>query len=188
MCSKHRNLVQRPARGDHLVRQRTFGHQLPPMSVVIHLYDIITDIITILIHPCSCNQRCEPLTRIDQPQEICHNCPAKLHMRALLAELERGMIVERTKGGQQAVRRRGEKFGTKQLLSAAQIEHARQLLMRNGKAPREVARPAKSHPRHIVADTAKLSHLSSVTMYLTIAFAVCFFLGRRLCALPLREV
>lgn len=64
---------------------------------------------------------------------------AMLHMVALLAELERGLIVERTKAGQQAARQRGVKFGAKPKLSAAQIEHARQLLTHNGKAPSEVA-------------------------------------------------
>lgn len=39
-----------------------------------------------------------------------------------------------------------------------------------------------------VASFAELNHLPSVRMYLTIAFTARFFLGRRLCALPLREV
>lgn len=63
---------------------------------------------------------------------------AMLHMVALLAELERGLIVERTKAGQQAAKRRGVKFGAKPKLSAAQITHARQLL-NHGKASGEVA-------------------------------------------------
>jgi DNA invertase Pin-like site-specific DNA recombinase len=62
-----------------------------------------------------------------------------LHIGALLAELERGLIVERTKAGQQAGRRRGVNFGAKPKLSAAQIDHARQLLTHEGKAPSEVA-------------------------------------------------
>lgn len=64
---------------------------------------------------------------------------AMLHMVALLAELERGLIVERTKAGQQAARRRGVKFGRKPKLSDAQVDHARQLLKRDGKPPSEVA-------------------------------------------------
>jgi DNA invertase Pin-like site-specific DNA recombinase len=64
---------------------------------------------------------------------------AMLHMVALLAELERGLIVERTKAGQQAARRRGVKFGPKHKLSEAQIAHARQLIDHGNKAPGEVA-------------------------------------------------
>jgi DNA invertase Pin-like site-specific DNA recombinase len=61
-----------------------------------------------------------------------------LHMVALLAELERGLVVERTKAEQQAARRRGVKFGARPKLSAAQIAHARQLL-NHGKPSGEVA-------------------------------------------------
>lgn len=63
---------------------------------------------------------------------------AMLHMVALLAELERGLIVERTKAGQQAARRRGVKFGAKPKLSAVQIDHARKLI-NHGKTSGEVA-------------------------------------------------
>ncbi|WHZ27925.1 MAG: hypothetical protein OJF51_002723 [Nitrospira sp.] len=63
---------------------------------------------------------------------------AMLHMVALLAELERGLIVERTKAGQQAARRRGVKFGAKPKLSAAQLDHARKLLS-DGTTSSEVA-------------------------------------------------
>lgn len=64
---------------------------------------------------------------------------AMLHMVALLAELERGLIVERTKAGQDAARRRGVKFGAKPKLSAAQIAHARQLVEQGDKTSSEVA-------------------------------------------------
>lgn len=64
---------------------------------------------------------------------------AMLHMVALLGELERGLIVERTKAGQQAARRRGVKFGAKPKLSAAQIGHARQLIEKGNKTSGEVA-------------------------------------------------
>lgn len=53
-----------------------------------------------------------------------------LHMVALLAELERGLIVERTKAGQQTARRGGVKLGAKPKLSASQIEYARHLSTR----------------------------------------------------------
>lgn len=51
-----------------------------------------------------------------------------LHMVASLAELERGLIVERTNAGQQGARKRGVKFGAKPKLSEAQVDHARQLI------------------------------------------------------------
>lgn len=63
---------------------------------------------------------------------------AMLHMVALLAELERGLIVERTKAGQQAARRRGVKFGAKPKLSPAQVAHAHKLI-KHGTTPSEVA-------------------------------------------------
>lgn len=63
---------------------------------------------------------------------------AMLHMVALLAELERGLIAERTKAGQLAAKKRGVKFGAKPKLSPAQIAHARQLL-HHGKPSGEVA-------------------------------------------------
>ena len=64
---------------------------------------------------------------------------AMLHMVALLAELERGLIVERTKAGRQEARKRGVKFGAKPKLSAAQVDHARQLIDGDKKSPGEVA-------------------------------------------------
>jgi len=64
---------------------------------------------------------------------------AMLHMVALLAELERGLIVERTRAGQLAAKKRGVKFGPKHKLSASQIDHARQLIDHDSKAPSEVA-------------------------------------------------
>ena len=62
-----------------------------------------------------------------------------LHMVALLAELERGLIAERTKAGQQSAKKRGVRFGAKPKLSPDQIAHARQLLAQGDKLPREVA-------------------------------------------------
>jgi DNA invertase Pin-like site-specific DNA recombinase len=50
---------------------------------------------------------------------------AMLHMVALLAELERGLITERTRAGIKAAKRRGVKFGRRPKLSSEQIEHAR---------------------------------------------------------------
>jgi DNA invertase Pin-like site-specific DNA recombinase len=50
---------------------------------------------------------------------------AMLHMVALLAELERGLITERTRAGIKAAKRRGVKFGRRPKLSPEQVEHAR---------------------------------------------------------------
>ena len=62
-----------------------------------------------------------------------------LHIVALLAELERGLIVERTKAGQHAARRRALKSSGKPKLSPDQVDHIRQLITRDGKAPTEAA-------------------------------------------------
>lgn len=61
-----------------------------------------------------------------------------LHMVALLAELERGLITERTRAGVKAAKRRGVKFGRKPKLSPEQVEHARDQIER-GKTAQEVA-------------------------------------------------
>jgi DNA invertase Pin-like site-specific DNA recombinase len=49
-----------------------------------------------------------------------------LHMVALLAELERGLITERTCAGVKAAKRRGVKFGCKPKPSPEQVDHARE--------------------------------------------------------------
>jgi DNA invertase Pin-like site-specific DNA recombinase len=61
-----------------------------------------------------------------------------LHMVAFLAELERGLITERTRAGVKAAKRRGVKFGRRPKLSPEQIEHARDQIER-GKTAQEVA-------------------------------------------------
>ena len=48
-----------------------------------------------------------------------------LHMVALLPELERGLIAERTWAGVKAAQAKGLKFGRKPKLSPAQVRHAR---------------------------------------------------------------
>jgi DNA invertase Pin-like site-specific DNA recombinase len=53
---------------------------------------------------------------------------AMLHMVVLLAELERGLITERTRAGIKAAKRRGVKFGRRPKLSPEQVEHARDLI------------------------------------------------------------
>jgi DNA invertase Pin-like site-specific DNA recombinase len=63
---------------------------------------------------------------------------AMLHMVALLAELERGLITERTCAGVKAAKRRGVKFGHRLKLSSEQVEHARDQIER-GKTAKAVA-------------------------------------------------
>ena len=64
---------------------------------------------------------------------------AMLHMVALLVELERGLIIERTKAGVKAAKRRGVKLGPKRKLSPEQIDHAREQIDGGKKSPGEVA-------------------------------------------------
>jgi DNA invertase Pin-like site-specific DNA recombinase len=52
---------------------------------------------------------------------------AMWQMIALLAELERSLIIERTRAGMQAARARGIRPGPKFKLSPQQVEHARKL-------------------------------------------------------------
>lgn len=50
------------------------------------------------------------------------------HMMGALAEFERGLIIERTKAGQDAARKRGKHIGRKRKLSISQIEHAKLMI------------------------------------------------------------
>jgi len=63
---------------------------------------------------------------------------AMWQMIALLAELERSLIVERTRAGMQAARARGVRSGPKNKLPAQQIEHAKEQRAK-GKSPDELA-------------------------------------------------
>ena len=63
---------------------------------------------------------------------------AMFHMMALLAELKRGLISERTRTGNKAAQRRGVKCGREPSLAPRQITHAREQID-GGKAPRAVA-------------------------------------------------
>lgn len=74
---------------------------------------------------------------------------AMLHMVALLAELERGLITERTRAGVKAARLRGVKFGRKPKLCPAQITHARAQIEQGAR----------------VQDVAKLLGVGRVTLY-----------------------
>ena len=53
---------------------------------------------------------------------------ARWQMIAVLAELERSLISERTRAGVKAAKRRGVKFGRKPKLTPQQIGHARKLI------------------------------------------------------------
>jgi DNA invertase Pin-like site-specific DNA recombinase len=63
---------------------------------------------------------------------------AMWQMIALLAELERSLIIERTRAGMQAARARGIRPGPKPKLTRQQIEHAKELRAK-GKAPDVIA-------------------------------------------------
>lgn len=69
---------------------------------------------------------------------------AMWQMVGILAELERGLIQERTQAGRTAAIARGVKMGRKALLTAQQITHARQLL-------------AQREPPDAVAQSLKVS-------------------------------
>lgn len=53
---------------------------------------------------------------------------AMLHFAAMLAELERGVTIERTRAGLERAKARGAKLGRKPALSTEQKAHARELL------------------------------------------------------------
>src|ERR1039457_4965010 len=53
---------------------------------------------------------------------------AMWQMIGVLAELERSLIIERTRAGMKEARRRGVKFGRKKKLSPAQVANARKLI------------------------------------------------------------
>lgn len=63
---------------------------------------------------------------------------AMWQLLGVFAELERSMIVERTKTGRTAAKNRGVQFGRKRKMSVSQVAHARQL-MTEGKQTGEIA-------------------------------------------------
>ena len=62
-----------------------------------------------------------------------------------LAEFERDLIVERTKAGMDAARKRGQHIGRPKKLDHTQIEHAKELIDQ-GKSRNEVARILSVNP------------------------------------------
>jgi len=63
---------------------------------------------------------------------------AMWQMIGVLAELERSMIIERTRAGMKAARARGIRPGPKPKLNRQQIDHAKELRAK-GKAPSIIA-------------------------------------------------
>ena len=61
------------------------------------------------------------------------------HMMGALAEFERDLIVERTKAGMDAARRRGQHLGRPRKLNQTQLDHAKEML-EQGKSCNETAR------------------------------------------------
>ena len=64
---------------------------------------------------------------------------AMWQMIGVLAEFERSLIVERTRAGVQAARKRGVKFGRKMKLTPDRLTHARKLIDQ-GNTPTEAAK------------------------------------------------
>ena len=67
------------------------------------------------------------------------------HMMGALAEFERDLIVERTKAGMDAARKRGQHLGRPKKLDHAQLAHAREMI-EQGKSRNEVARLLSVNP------------------------------------------
>lgn len=71
-----------------------------------------------------------------------------------LAQFERELIVERTRAGMKAAKKRGQALGRKRKLTGAQIEHARASIAKGGQS---------------VASMARLLGVSRVTLWRAIA-------------------
>lgn len=56
-----------------------------------------------------------------------------------IAEFERSLIVERTRNGREAAKKRGVRFGRRPTLTPAQIDHARRLIDEDGRTATEAA-------------------------------------------------
>jgi DNA invertase Pin-like site-specific DNA recombinase len=67
------------------------------------------------------------------------------HMMGALAEFERDLIVERTKAGIEAARKRGQHLGRPRKLNSTQLKHAKELIA-DGKSRNEVARILDVNP------------------------------------------
>ena len=61
------------------------------------------------------------------------------HVMTSLAQMERELIVERTRAGLEAARKRGRIGGRKRLMTPSKVESAKNLI-KNGVPPREMAK------------------------------------------------
>lgn len=61
------------------------------------------------------------------------------HIMGALAEFERTLIVERTRAGITAAKRRGQHLGRRKVLTTAQVEHARQMIEAGNETPSGMA-------------------------------------------------
>jgi DNA invertase Pin-like site-specific DNA recombinase len=80
------------------------------------------------------------------------------HMMGALAEFERDLIVERTKAGMQAARRRGKHLGRPRKLDGDQLNHAKDLISQ-GRSRNEVARLLKVDPATLYRRLQEAKHV-----------------------------
>ena len=78
-----------------------------------------------------------------------------LTVMAGIAEFERSLIIDRTRGGREAAKARGVKFGPRPTLSKAQIDHGRRTGLPAGKHP-----PDRDRPRALAVDAPPLRGLN----------------------------
>ncbi len=76
------------------------------------------------------------------------------HMMGALAEFERDLIVERTKAGIEAARKRGQHLGRPRKLNATQLKHAIELI-EEGKPRNQVARILDVNPSTLYRNLQK---------------------------------
>lgn len=83
-----------------------------------------------------------------------------LHMMAALSEFERSLVIERTRAGLKAAKRRGVKLGRKPTLTEDQLAQARRLI-EQGESPRVVAKMLRVHRstlyRHLPSGKAEVA-------------------------------
>ena len=76
------------------------------------------------------------------------------HMMGALAEFERDLIVERTKAGIEAARKRGQHLGRPRKLNSTQLKHAKKLIG-EGASRNEVARILDINPSTLYRNLQK---------------------------------
>lgn len=85
------------------------------------------------------------------------------HVIAAMAEFERSLISERTIAGMAAARERGQNFGRKPSLTAAQCQEAYQALYNDGQKPSEVAKRYRVHPRTLKRSISSMGINGKIT-------------------------